>query len=46
MKEVKNSTKTVGYISTELGATKGYEYKINGCRVELLEKDMPELKKN
>lgn len=24
---------------------KGYEYKINGCHIELLEKDMPRLKK-
>jgi len=24
---------------------KGYEYKINGCYIELLEKDMPRLKK-
>ncbi len=46
MKEVKKFSQDswVYFDRTECNL-KGYEYKINGCHVELLEKDMPKLKK-
>ena len=46
MKEVKkfNQDSWVYFDRTEYNL-KGYEYKINGCHIELLEKDMPRLKK-
>ena len=46
MTEVKkfNQDSWVYFDRTECNL-KGYEYKINGCHVELLEKDMPKLKK-
>jgi hypothetical protein len=46
MKDIKtfNQDSWVFFDRTEVNL-KGYGYKINGCHIELLEKDMPRLKK-
>ena len=39
-----NQDSLVYFDKTEVNL-KGYQYKVNGCHIELLEKDMPRLKK-